>query len=98
MRLAFPLLGGAFLMTAAILPASAQAPLAAQGCVGCHGPNGAGMGSVPGLAGRDRAELIAQMNAFRANERPATIMGRLARGYTEAEIIASAEYFARQPR
>ena len=79
-------------------PAVAQAPLAAQGCVGCHGPNGAGIGGVPGLAGRDRAELIAQMNAFRANERPATIMGRIARGYTEAEIIATAEYFARQPR
>lgn len=79
-------------------PAAAQAPLAAQGCIGCHGPNGAGMGAVPGLAGRDRAELIAQMNAFRANERPATIMGRIARGYTEAEIIATAEYFARQPR
>jgi sulfide dehydrogenase cytochrome subunit len=86
------------LMLTLAQPAAAQAPLAAQGCVGCHGPNGAGMGGVPGLAGRDRAELIAQMNAFRANERPATIMGRVARGYTEAEIIASAEYFARQPR
>ncbi len=80
------------------MPAWAQAPLAAQGCIGCHGPNGAGIGSVPGIAGRDRAELVAQMNAFRANERPATIMGRIARGYTEAEIIATAEYFARQPR
>lgn len=78
--------------------AQAQAPLAAQGCIGCHGPNGAGMASVPGLAGRDQAELVAQMNAFRANERPATIMGRVARGYSEAEIMASAAYFARQPR
>jgi sulfide dehydrogenase cytochrome subunit len=86
------------LMIALASPAAAQAPLAAQGCVGCHGPNGAGQGGVPGLAGRDRAELIAQMNAFRANERPATIMGRVARGYTEAEIIATAEYFSRQPR
>ena len=86
------------LVGAFALPAQAQAPLAAQGCVGCHGPNGAGMGGVPGLAGRDQAELVAQMNAFRANERPATIMGRVARGYTEAEIAASAAYFARQPR
>ena len=98
MRLVSSLLGGAFMMVLATLPAQAQAPLAAQGCVGCHGPNGAGQGGVPGLAGRDRAELEAQMNAFRANERPATIMGRVARGYSEAEIIASAEYFARQPR
>jgi cytochrome subunit of sulfide dehydrogenase len=98
MRLVPPLLGGAFLAWAAILPAQAQAPLAAQGCLGCHGPQGAGIGSVPGLAGRDQAELVAQMRAFRANERPGTIMGRIARGYTDAEIIATAAYFAQKPR
>jgi sulfide dehydrogenase cytochrome subunit len=76
--------------------ASAQAPLAAQGCVGCHGPNGTGAGGVPALAGRPAPELVALMTAFRANERPATIMGRVARGYTEAEIAATAAYFAEQ--
>ena len=98
MRLVSPLLGGALLAGAAILPAGAQAPLAAQGCLGCHGPQGAGIGSVPGLAGRPQAELVAQMAAFRANERPGTIMGRIARGYTEAETLAVAAYFAQQPR
>jgi cytochrome c553 len=53
---------------------------------------------VPGLAGRPQAELVAQMAAFRANERPGTIMGRIARGYTEAETLAVAAYFAQQPR
>ena len=84
-----------------LAPAHAQqaaAPLAAQGCLGCHGPNGTGAGSVPALAGRDRIEMTAQMAAFRANARPATIMGRIARGYTDAEFAAVAEYFARQPR
>jgi len=75
-------------------PSQAQAPLAAQGCLGCHGPNGAGMGPVPAIAGRDRAELAAMLAAFRANERPGTIMGRIARGYTDAEIAAVSEYFA----
>jgi len=75
-----------------------NAPLAAQACLSCHGANGAGQGGVPGLAGRDRAELVALMAAFRANERPATIMGRITRGYSEAEIAASAEYFSRQGR
>jgi len=80
-------------------PAWAQnAPLAAQACLSCHGANGAGQGGVPNLAGRDRAELVALMAAFRANERPATIMGRITRGYSEAEIAASAEYFSRQGR
>lgn len=78
--------------------AHAQAPLAAEGCTGCHAPNGAGAGGVPAIAGRDAAELGAIMTAFRADARPATIMGRIARGYTEAEQAAIAEHFARLPR
>ncbi len=85
----------AFAMSA---PAAAQAPLAAEGCYGCHGPGGTGAGGIPALAGRDAAELRAAMIAFRANERPGTIMGRVARGYTEAEIAAVADHFARLPR
>lgn len=78
--------------------ARAQAPLAAEGCYGCHGPGGTGAGGIPALAGRDAAELRALMAAFRANERPATIMGRVARGYTEAEVAAMAEHFAQARR
>jgi sulfide dehydrogenase cytochrome subunit len=36
------------------------------------------------------------MIAFRSNERPGTIMGRIARGYSEAEIAAIAEFIAGQ--
>lgn len=80
-------------------PAWAQnAPLAAQACLSCHGPNGRGAGGVPALAGRDEAELTALMDAFRANQRPATIMGRIIRGYSEAEVAASAAYFSRLGR
>jgi sulfide dehydrogenase cytochrome subunit len=80
----------------AAAPAAAQAPLAAEGCVACHGPAGSGQGSIPALAGRDANELAAAMRAFRANERPGTIMGRIARGYSDAEIAAIAAYFAQQ--
>lgn len=76
----------------------AQAPLAAEACTGCHAPNGTGAGGVPAIAGRDAAELGAIMTAFRVDARPATIMGRIARGYTEAEQAAIAEHFARLPR
>lgn len=83
----------------AVSPAAqSAAPLAAQACLGCHGQNGAGVTGVPSLAGRDAGELRALMLAFRANERPGTIMGRIARGYTEDEIAASAEHFARGGR
>lgn len=74
--------------------AAGPAPLAAQGCLGCHGPNGAGMQAVMAINGRDPQDLARIMQAFRADERPATIMGRIARGYTEAEIATVATYFA----
>lgn len=85
---------GALLLASLTSPAWSQASLLAQGCLGCHGLGGAGSGGIPGLAGRDRADLLAAMAAFRANERPATIMNRIVRGYTEAEVAAIASYFA----
>jgi len=75
--------------------AKASAPLAAQACLGCHGQNGAGAAGVPGLTGRSADELRTLMIAFRANERPGTIMGRIARGYSDAEIVAASQHFAR---
>jgi sulfide dehydrogenase cytochrome subunit len=89
------ILAAALLALAAPALAQAPAPLAAEGCIGCHGPDGRGVpGGIP-IAGRDRAELVAIMTAFRANERPGTIMGRIARGYTDAEIAAVADHFSR---
>ena len=78
--------------------AQGGAPLAAQGCLGCHGPNAGAQAAVPSLGGRPAAETEAQMRAFRTGEAPATIMGRIARGYTDAEIAAIAAFFAAQPR
>ena len=77
--------------------ARAQAPLAAQGCLGCHGLGAAGAAPVPGIAGRPAADLAAALIAFRSNARPGTIMDRIARGYTEAEIAALAAHFASLP-
>ena len=91
----------AAVMAGGVAPAAAQgaaASLAAQGCLGCHGPNGEGQDAIPGIAGRPAAGTEAVLKAFRANERPGTIMGRIARGYTDAEIAAVAAFFATQPR
>lgn len=93
--------GAAPASPAAVQPAAAggtgAAPLAAQGCLGCHGPGGAGQPPIVGIAGRPAAETEALLKAFRANERPGTIMGRIARGYSDAEIAAAAAYFAAAP-
>jgi sulfide dehydrogenase cytochrome subunit len=73
---------------------AANGPMLAQACAGCHGQAGAGEGAVPDLRGYDREAFLRTWAEFRANERPATIMNRIARGYTEAEVAALADYFA----
>jgi cytochrome c553 len=69
--------------------------LIAQACTGCHGQAGAGNGSVPKIAGYSRELFIAQWAAFRSKERPATIMHRIATGYSEAEVTQLADYFSK---
>src|SRR5690606_4567002 len=90
-RIDIHLLAGAALLAGAVsTPSIAQQapvpPLIAQACAGCHGQAGAGSGSVPKIAGYSRDLFIAQWAAFRRKERPATIMDRVARGYTDAEV------------
>lgn len=85
------------LLAAGLLAAPVMAdpaPLAAQGCLGCHGPQGRGIGAGARLAGRDAAELDSILRAYRTDQRQGTIMNRIARGYTEAELAATAAYFA----
>ncbi|MGO1075635.1 c-type cytochrome [Inquilinus sp. CA228] len=77
--------------SAVAAPAAAQ-PSGAASCSGCHGP--AGTGPVPGLEGRPAAEIAAAMAAFRSGERPATVMDRIAKGFTDDETRAIAEWLA----
>jgi sulfide dehydrogenase cytochrome subunit len=65
-------------------------------CSGCHGVAGEGSGGVPAIAGtKSRDEFVAIMQAFRENQGNPTIMNRIARGYTDAEIAVMAQRFAR---
>lgn len=88
----------AALMLAAIVPVRAEVPgvMIGQACLGCHGPAGAGGNGVPAIAGRPAALMVGLMQEFRGGQRPGTIMGRIVRGYTEAEVAAAAEWLAAQ--
>jgi cytochrome c553 len=72
----------------------------AASCAACHGTNGrAAPGSaVAGLAGRSKEDLVQVMAQFKGGQRPATVMHQIAKGYTEAETAAMAEYFSKLPR
>ena len=69
----------------------------AANCANCHGTQGVAKGAMPSLAGQKREYIVEQMRAFRDGKRAATLMHQLAKGYTDAQIDAVAEFFARQP-
>ncbi len=80
------------------LQRSATPLMLALPCTGCHGSTGISTaGDIPNLAGQTHMALTDALLRFRSGERPATVMGRLAKGYSETEIAALAQYFAAQP-
>ncbi len=48
-------------------------------------------------AGRKAEEIVAQMRAFRSGQRDATVMDRIAKGYSDAEVDAIAAWYEAQP-
>ena len=96
----------------AAMPLLAAGPLWAQAqdalylrsmaatCANCHGTDGKSLegASVVGLAGLDRNHIVAQMRAFKAGTRQATVMHQLAKGYSDAQIEQLAAYFAAQKK
>ncbi len=71
----------------------------AANCAACHGTNGASAGgAIAGLAGMNKEYLANQLKLFKEGKREATVMQQLARGYSEAEINALAEYFSVQKK
>jgi len=69
----------------------------AANCANCHGTTGNAKGAMPSLAGRSKADIVERVTAFRDGKRPSTIMHQLAKGYTDPQIEAIADYFSRQP-
>jgi cytochrome c553 len=92
--------------TLAVLAAAAQAQPAqpspiryvAANCANCHGTLGRSSGAMPSLAGLQKPYFVEQMRLFREGKRSATVMHQIAKGYTEEQIEALAEFFARQER
>ena len=77
--------------TAAAAPA--VPPPGAASCTGCHAANAKVETGVPRIAGRNPAEIVAAMEAFRSGQKPASVMDRIAKGFSDAEIRAIADWF-----
>jgi sulfide dehydrogenase cytochrome subunit len=66
-------------------------------CAGCHGTNGNSVGpAAPTIAGMDPLVFVDMMIAFAEEDTYSTIMGRIARGYTEEEYELMGEYLHSQ--
>jgi sulfide dehydrogenase cytochrome subunit len=81
---------------APLLAADASGQAIAYTCAGCHGTNGVSQGTAPSLAG-EKAETLKQVLLdFKSGKEQGTIMNRIAKGYSDEELAAVAEFFAKQ--
>ena len=76
--------------------AAAEPPPGATSCSGCHLPTASTESKVAPLRGQKPADIVAAMQAFRSGERPSTVMGRIAKGFSDEEIHAIAAWVAEQ--
>ena len=93
---AFGFAGVAILCIAGLPAAAAEAPPGASSCSGCHPAAASVQTPVVRLTGMPTAQIVAAMQAFRAGQRPATVMDRIAKGFSDAEIASIAAWYAAQ--
>lgn len=95
---AVTLAGGLVFLVAALTPGAAaadpRATIEARSCNSCHGPDGYSPGAIPSIRGMPQQSFITAMQDFRSGRRTGTIMGRLAKAYSDDEIRAMAAYFS----
>jgi cytochrome c553 len=73
-----------------------DAAVLAGNCFACHGPDGHSPGTVPSIDRLGKKRLVSDMHDFRSGAAPSTVMGRQAKGYSDAEIEAIADYISRK--
>ena len=69
--------------------------LLSMSCAACHGTDGKSPGAMPRLYGKSSKYIEDQMLRFRNGERKGTVMNRIAKGYSEADIKLIASYFGK---
>ena len=90
-----------FVAGAAFMTGPAQAEIASGAvltntCFSCHGTDGKSVGDMPSIAGKSADFIAKKLKGFKSGELEATIMNRIAKGFTDEEIAALAKFFAGQ--
>ena len=80
----------------AAAPAPPPSPAAVRNmisnCYSCHGTDGRSPGAIPSLTGKNAEQALLQLKEFKSGQLAATVMTRHAKGYTDAELEALANY------
>jgi cytochrome subunit of sulfide dehydrogenase len=74
----------------------ADAPPGALSCSGCHATAAKADAGVPRLIGRNPADIVAAMQAFKSGQVPSTVMERIAKGFSDDEVKAIAAWYGAQ--
>jgi cytochrome c553 len=75
---------------------AADAPPGASSCSGCHPVSRSVDTPVKRLVGAKAADIVSAVQEFRSGKRPATVMDRIAKGFTDDEIKAIADWYGAQ--
>lgn len=94
-RLALTALAGAFLLAGAA--EAAEPPPGASSCTGCHAPMKVADSVIPRISGRKASDIATAMREYRSGTWPSSVMGRIAKGFDDAQVDAIAAWFAAQP-
>lgn len=73
-----------------------QGMMLANSCAGCHGTFGKSPGAIPAINGKSAKFIIQSLKEFQSGDRPSTVMGRHANGYSKQEIQLIADFFSKQ--
>ena len=65
-------------------------------CYSCHGTDGKSSGAMPTIAGKAEGYVAKKLKAFRDGREPSTVMGRIAKGFSDDEIAALAKAFGKK--
>jgi cytochrome subunit of sulfide dehydrogenase len=77
---------------------AADAPAGASACTGCHAVHAIPDSVIPRIAGRPAVDIVGFMRSYRSGATPSSVMGRIAKGFDDAQIDAIAAWFAAQPQ
>ncbi len=84
--------------TAALAEGGPSATMLANNCTGCHGTDGVSTGpAIPSIAGLSKQYFTDLMKAYKEGKAYSTIMTRIAKGYSEDDFKAMAEYYYAKP-